>query len=217
MPEGKGVSSSASVEVASMMALIRCFGLEDTVDGPREIALLAQKVWKGMSVSLLYPNKDSVLPSPIHTDHSKSVCVREILPQVENLVVGAPCGVMDQMASACGLKGQLMALRCQPAELMPTIALPDSVEVWGIDSGIRHSVGGADYGSVRIGAFMGRQMIFTKQRTAESVSGPDHLVNLVGPNEFEELAVDLPVDILGSEFLARYKTHSTFLFSPLFF
>ena len=47
VPEGKGVSSSASVEVASMMALIRCFELEDTVEGPREIALLAQKVWEG--------------------------------------------------------------------------------------------------------------------------------------------------------------------------
>jgi hypothetical protein len=29
------------------------------------------------------------------------------------------------------------------------------IHFWGIDSGIRHSVGGADYGSVRVGAFMG--------------------------------------------------------------
>ena len=142
--------------------------------------------------------------------------VKERLSQVENLVVGAPCGVMDQMASACGLQGQLMALRCQPAELMPTIALPDSLEVWGIDSGIRHSVGGADYGSVRIGTFMGRQMIFARQKAPEFVGGSDHLVNLVGPNEFEELAVDLPVDILGSEFLARYGTHSKSFFLSFF-
>ena len=37
--------------------------------------------------------------------------------QVENLVVGAPCGVMDQMASALGKKDSLMALRCQPAQV----------------------------------------------------------------------------------------------------
>ena len=36
--------------------------------------------------------------------------------QVENLIVGAPCGVMDQMASICGEAGSLMALLCQPAE-----------------------------------------------------------------------------------------------------
>jgi galactokinase len=36
---------------------------------------------------------------------------------VENLVVGAPCGVMDQMASACGRDGALLSLLCRPAEV----------------------------------------------------------------------------------------------------
>ena len=44
--------------------------------------------------------------------------------KVENLVVGAPCGVMDQMASACGRKGSLMAMTCQPAELQEPVAIP---------------------------------------------------------------------------------------------
>jgi galactokinase len=33
--------------------------------------------------------------------------------QVENHVVGAPCGVMDQMASACGEANKLLAMVCQ--------------------------------------------------------------------------------------------------------
>lgn len=33
--------------------------------------------------------------------------------QVENHVVGAPCGVMDQMASACGEANKLLAMICQ--------------------------------------------------------------------------------------------------------
>ena len=37
--------------------------------------------------------------------------------KVENLVAGAPCGVMDQTASACGKANRLLALLCQPAEL----------------------------------------------------------------------------------------------------
>lgn len=58
---------------------------------------------------------------------------------------------------ACTLCHQhsLLALLCQPAEVQGTVALPDHVAVWGVDSGIRHSVGGSDYGSVRVGAFMG--------------------------------------------------------------
>jgi galactokinase len=33
--------------------------------------------------------------------------------KVENRVVGAPCGVMDQMTSACGEANKLLAMVCQ--------------------------------------------------------------------------------------------------------
>lgn len=32
---------------------------------------------------------------------------------MENHIVGAPCGVMDQMASACGEANKLLAMVCQ--------------------------------------------------------------------------------------------------------
>ncbi|HZR40751.1 MAG TPA: galactokinase family protein [Ktedonobacteraceae bacterium] len=118
VPAGKGVSSSAALEVATMQAVNALYDLQ--LEG-RELAILCQ--------------------------------------QVENLIVGAPCGVMDQMTSACGEQDGLLALLCQPAELQDTIALPEGIEVWGIDSGIRHAVTGADYGSVRVGAFMGYRII----------------------------------------------------------
>jgi L-arabinokinase len=57
---------------------------------------------------------------------------------VENCVVGAPCGVMDQMAASLGEAGSLLALRCQPAEVLPPVSLPPHIRLWGIDSGIRH-------------------------------------------------------------------------------
>src|SRR5439155_15401674 len=78
---------------------------------------------------------------------------------VENRIVGAPCGVMDQMTAACGEENRLLALLCQPAELQGQVSLPEEIAVWGIDSGVRHSVAGADYGSVRTGAFMGYRII----------------------------------------------------------
>src|SRR5262249_35253566 len=118
VPEGKGVSSSAAIEVAVMQAITAAFNI--AMDA-RRAALLCQKV--------------------------------------ENLVVGAPCGVMDQMASGCGEANQLLALLCQPAELQGAVQIPGQLALWGIDSGIRHSVSGADYGSVRVGAFMGYRMI----------------------------------------------------------
>ncbi|GBG79336.1 hypothetical protein CBR_g29486 [Chara braunii] len=123
VPEGKGVSSSAAIEVATMTAVAAAHGI---LIPPRTLALLCQKV--------------------------------------ENLVVGAPCGVMDQMASACGECGKLLAMICQPAEVLDHVEIPGHIRFWGIDSGVRHSVGGADYGTVRAAAFMGRQIIANAAR-----------------------------------------------------
>lgn len=46
VPEGKGVSSSAALEVAVMSALAAAFGVELA---PRELALLCQKVCVGVA------------------------------------------------------------------------------------------------------------------------------------------------------------------------
>ncbi|KAG8636480.1 L-arabinokinase isoform X2 [Manihot esculenta] len=191
VPEGKGVSSSASVEVASMSAVAAAHGLNIS---PRDMALLCQKV--------------------------------------ENHIVGAPCGVMDQMTSVCGEANKLLAMVCQPAEVIGLVEIPSHIRFWGIDSGIRHSVGGADYGSVRIGAFMGREMIKSTasailSRSLPSINGSipdeledygaellkcesslDYLCNL-SPHRYEALyAKMLPESILGEAFLAKYADHN---------
>jgi galactokinase len=154
VPAGKGVSSSAAIEVAAMQALC---GLLDLHLAGRDLALLCQKV--------------------------------------ENLVVGAPCGVMDQMTAACGEANTLLALVCQPAELQPPVGLPDEIEVYGLDSGIRHAVTGADYGSVRIGAFMGCRI----------VAPPDGYLANVTPAAWEaDLRERVPERMTGAAFLAEY-------------
>ncbi len=135
--------------------------------------------------------------------------------QAENFIVGAPCGVMDQMASACGHANTFMALRCQPAELLPTVALPQNLAVWGIDSGVRHAVSGSDYGAVRIGAFMGYRIIadiaglqVTPHETTVRISDPywhGYLANMT-PSEFmQHYAAKLPQHMRGAEFLMRYQ------------
>ncbi len=175
VPEGKGVSSSAALEVATMQAVLAAFDIELE---PREMAILCQKV--------------------------------------ENLVVGAPCGVMDQMTAVYGETKRLMALLCQPAELQGTVRLPDDMAIWGLDSGIRHSVSGADYGSVRVGAFMGYRIIAEiaglvvrqkAQHTTVEIPDPiwnGYLAN-VPPSEFEQFyAAHLPEQMTGEQFLAHY-------------
>ena len=136
--------------------------------------------------------------------------------KVENLVVGAPCGVMDQMTAACGQAHRLLALRCQPADLQGMVMLPEEVAVWGLDSGVRHAVSGADYSSVRIGAFMGYRIIAEQAGLAVAPGLPGdpvqitdpcwngYLANLT-PSAFEQqYARHLPETMTGSLFLDTY-------------
>jgi L-arabinokinase len=175
VPEGKGVSSSAALEVSVMQAVNVAFdvGLE-----AQEIARLCQKV--------------------------------------ENLIAGAPCGIMDQMTSACGQENQLLELLCQPDLVKGSVELPAELELWGIDSGVRHSVGGSDYGTVRTAAFMGYRIIadiagleVSSTHLAGKVQIRDprwhgYLANLT-PSEFEkDFLAALPERITGEKFLRRY-------------
>ena len=118
VPEGRGVSSSAAVEVATIHAAAAC--LERAVDA-RQLALLAQRA--------------------------------------EHEIARAPCGVMDQLTAACGEEDQLLSILCRPAEILESIPVEPPLAVWGIDSGVRHTVAGRDYRHVRCATFMGKQML----------------------------------------------------------
>jgi L-arabinokinase len=178
IPEGKGVSSSAALEVATFSALAASYGLQVA---PIRAAMLCQRV--------------------------------------ENLVVGAPCGVMDQLTSMCGVESQLLPVVCQPAELQSCFAVPAGLAVWGIDSGLRHQVSGADYTEVRVAAFMGYAMIARSLglRIVPDDGVPDegrvvisddvyrgYLAN-VAPAAFEQEYRDLlPETLRGADFLREF-------------
>jgi L-arabinokinase len=120
--------------------------------------------------------------------------------KVENLVAGAPCGVMDQMTSVFGEADSLMALLCQPAELQPAVRLPEEISFWGLDSGERHSVSGSDYESVRTGAFMGKRLIAD---TDPARNG--YLVSISAADFENQYLQSLPETLPGADFLARYS------------
>ncbi|BBM97512.1 hypothetical protein Mp_1g06320 [Marchantia polymorpha subsp. ruderalis] len=200
VPEGKGVSSSAALEVATMSAVTAALGVDIA---PNDLATLCQ--------------------------------------MVENYVVGAPCGIMDQMAATCGEANKLLAMVCQPADVKEHINIPSHVRFWGLDSGIRHSVGGSDYGSVRVGTFMGRRIIQAEAAKyisqisvptveANGTAGPcrAHLrevydselreieqeINLnylcnIPPSRYDALYAGLiPAELKGQAFFEKYGSHN---------
>ncbi len=157
VPEGRGVASSAALEVAVATAVAA--SLDYRID-PAELAALCQRV--------------------------------------ENHTVGAPCGIMDQMTSACGRMDRLLQLRCQPGTIEGYLEIPAGYRFYGIDSGISHAVSGADYGTVRTAAFMGLRIL-----TTETPWHGGYLADLT-PAEFSQFARSLPEEMQGAEFLERY-------------
>ncbi len=121
--------------------------------------------------------------------------------RVENLVVGAPCGVMDQMTAALGERSRLLALLCQPAELEPVVPLPEEIEVWGVHSGISHAVSGVDYGTVRTAAFMGYRIVAELSGLEVAPSGEGR-VRIADPVWHGYLA-NVPPSVWEERFRAR--------------
>lgn len=177
VPWGKGVSSSAALEVATMNALNQFYNLSL---GKEELAVLAQ--------------------------------------MAENLVAGAPCGLMDQLSSHLGQKNKLLPLICQPHQVEKPITIPVGIRFSGIDSGVRHAVSGASYADVRAAAFMSYTMIASNEGASfeelshARISGDwswlpykGFLANIPVSMFQAKYGLLLPQEISGKDFLDQYR------------
>jgi L-arabinokinase len=174
VPLGAGVSSSAAIEVATMINLIDHLDLRERID---EMTLAA------------------------------------MCQQVENRVVGAPCGIMDQVTASTGEAGTLLRMICQPHELQPSLELPENVRVVGINSNVKHSVIGGAYGRTRCAAFMAHKMILEQMRRAGKSLGREliddpmngYLANLDPDDYKKHFRARLPEFMNGDDFIRDYK------------
>jgi L-arabinokinase len=176
---GAGISSSAAIEVATMIALLKHF-------------------------SIPYGQEADGSLAPIR--------IASLCQQVENEIVGAPCGIMDQATSVFGRAGTLMRMVCQPHELLDPLPIPAKMRFIGIDSGVRHSVGGGQYGRTRCAAFMAHRVILQMMRQIGAAAGRElitdpmngYLANL-DPEDYKRIfRPRLPDRMKGGEFLLKY-------------
>ncbi len=172
VPIGKGISSSAALEVATMTAL--CKAAKINLSG-NQLPILAQRV--------------------------------------ENGIVGAPCGLMDQLACTFGRENKLLPILCQPDVLGGPISLPKPFRLMGVDSGVRHAVSGSSYGDVRTAAFMGYSIIAAHlgatqaqlKRARRAALPFNGYVANIKPSQFEnEFESLLPKTMTGKAFLQKY-------------
>lgn len=119
--------------------------------------------------------------------------------RAENEIVGAPCGLMDQLASAYGLSGALLPILCRPDKLREPVPLPQGVLIAGWPSGVKHAVSDSPYATARCAAFMGKTILeqhFNRQLDFVTQLAPSQVRNM---NEST-----LPATMTGGDFLRKF-------------
>lgn len=120
---------------------------------------------------------------------------------VENRIVGAPCGIMDQITIAAGKKDKIVSILCQPGEILEYVGLPEDTQLVGINSKVKRSTAGSAYIDARTAAFMGLSII---QKEFEHDELSNYLCN-ISPSVYEKRYKDaLPTKMSGKDFLNKY-------------
>jgi galactokinase len=127
-----------------------------------------------------------------------SLRVAHIAQAAENYVVGAPCGLMDQLASALGSPGKVLPIVCRPDAVQSLVPLPDGVTVVGWPSGVKHSVAGSPYLDARTATFMAKKMA---EKLLSTKVG--HITELP-PSLLMSVIDQIPESITGAAFLAEF-------------
>lgn len=121
---------------------------------------------------------------------------------VENRIVGAPCGIMDQLTSAVGTQGKILSILCQPDKILESIEIPQQVSFIGIHTKTPRSTKSSAYIDTRTAAFMGLRIL--KEELNWDKLDDNYLCHIT-PQEFQEHCLPLlPNQMKGSDFIKKY-------------
>jgi galactokinase len=121
--------------VAGMAFALSDAGFEDALSGHDLIIESTVPTGVGVSSSAAL---EVAVGLALGSGKVDGINIAAIAQQAENTYVGMPCGIMDQVASACGRAGQLMLLDCATLQ-MTYLPFPANARLVLIDSGVEHS------------------------------------------------------------------------------
>ena len=137
---------------------------------------------------------------------------------VENRIVGAPCGIMDQVTAAAGTSTKILSILCQPDKILEFVSCPLNVSFVGIYTKVRRSTTSTAYVDTRTGTFMGLTILkaaFSSDadldaeedgiaRKISDALADNYLCNLSVQDFREQCEHLLPDQMHGAEFLDKY-------------
>lgn len=111
-----------------------------TGDVPQGAGLSSSAAYEVATLLLLQSLAGFQLPSALE--------VAKLAREAENGFVGVACGIMDQMASACGEQGRALLIDCRSLAIR-MVEIPEGLKIVVVNSGVRHSLGSSQYNQRR--------------------------------------------------------------------
>ena len=111
VPEGRGVSSSAAIEVPTLAALAAAFNYT-TIQPPSSKTNCKQPNAPSAKGLPEYDRSQESWPQQQSESQNPEMNIPRICTRVENTLVGASCGAMDQAVVWAGRKNSLLCLLC---------------------------------------------------------------------------------------------------------
>jgi galactokinase len=125
--------------------------------------------------------------------------------QVQNHILGIPCGPSAAACALLGESGSLLQVLCQPLEVVGRLPVPERVALMGIDCGARHPAAAQKFREARVAAFMGRRIIERVLAARGQSSDWGGYVARVSVCDYVDTFRDrLPTKMRGKDFLARF-------------
>ena len=93
----------------------------------------------------------------------------ELCQRAEQSATGMPCGIMDQLAIAAGVRGHALRLDCATLEIRPVL-VPGHARFWVVHSGEHRRLVGSEYATRRAQAEAAQRLVGPlRQATAEDI------------------------------------------------
>ena len=128
--------------------------------------------------------------------------------KLENQIVGAPSGIMDQVTSALAQPNKLLLMTCQPHTVDGFTDVPPGLLIAGINSGVKHAGDEPAYIHARVAGFMAHAIIATIYKDLGMKTDPTkgYLANISGAVYRRYFRQLLPGQVTGRDFAARFGT-----------
>jgi galactokinase len=150
VPLGAGLSSSASIEVATAFAVLGALGIpitrpvsataaNDQLNDPNEMPARNGHSTPTESAAVAHPT------APVAMTLSE---VAQLCRRAENAFVGANVGIMDQFVICCGQQDNAVMIDCRSLDFQ-LAPIPPDVRIVICNSMVKHSVAGGEYNTRR--------------------------------------------------------------------